>query len=183
MKGIVFTEFLEMVEEKFSFETADRIIKEAELPNGGAYTGVGTYDHRELVRLVSGLSAATQVPVPELLRSFGQHLFARFVQGYPEFFRTSEDAFQFLLGIENRIHTEVRKLYPDAELPSFDCSTPDRDHLIMDYRSARGFGDLAEGLILGRIGHFGESIEVTRQDLPGPPAAQVRFTLRRRPMP
>lgn len=179
MKGIVFTEFLEMVEEKFSMQTLDRIIEDAALPNGGAYTGVGTYDHHEMVRLVSSLSATTQVPVPELLRGFGQHLFGRFVQGYPQFFCTSNDAFTFLLGIENRIHTEVRKLYPDAELPRFDCRTPDPEHLIMDYRSDRGFGDLAEGLILGCIRHFGESIDLSRQDLPGAPGTHVRFTLRR----
>ena len=180
MKGIVFTEFLEMVEEKFSPETLDRIIKEAALPNDGAYTAVGTYDHREMVRLVSSLSAATQVPVPDLLRVFGQHLFTRFAQGYPEFFRDPTGAFQFLLGIESRIHTEVRKLYPDAELPRFDCHTPDREHLVMEYQSARAFGDLAEGLILGCIAHFGEPIDLHRQNLPGEPGTHVRFTLARR---
>lgn len=29
-------------------------------------------------------------------------------------------AFQFLKNIENYIHVEVRKLYPDAELPTFE---------------------------------------------------------------
>jgi len=41
MKGIVFTEFLEMVENKFSPELADRIIEGAEVPSGGVYTAVG----------------------------------------------------------------------------------------------------------------------------------------------
>ncbi len=52
MKGIVFTEFLEMVEEKFSPELADRIVEEAELPSGGVYTTVGTYNHGEMIKLV-----------------------------------------------------------------------------------------------------------------------------------
>ena len=39
MKGIVFTEFLEMVEDKFSPELADRIIEGAELPSGGIIYG------------------------------------------------------------------------------------------------------------------------------------------------
>ena len=181
MKGIVFTEFLDMVEEKFSLDVLDRIITDAAPPNDGAYTAVGTYDHREMAALVTSLSAATQIPVAELLRSFGQHLFTRFVQGYPEFFLVPVDAFEFLLGIEHRIHSEVRKLYADAELPSIHCHAPDREHLVLEYRSARALGDLAEGLIRGCIDHFGEPIGVQRQDLPGAAATHVRFMLTRNP--
>jgi len=59
MKGIVFTEFLEMVEAKFSPEMTDRIITESKVPSGGAYSAVGTYDHEEIVALVQALSRAT----------------------------------------------------------------------------------------------------------------------------
>ena len=37
MKGIVFTEFTEMVEERFGLETLGHMIANADLPNGGAY--------------------------------------------------------------------------------------------------------------------------------------------------
>ena len=43
MKGIVFTEFLEMVEEKYGLEMVDDIIENANLQSHGAYTSVGTY--------------------------------------------------------------------------------------------------------------------------------------------
>ncbi|MGH7856391.1 MAG: heme NO-binding domain-containing protein, partial [Candidatus Binatia bacterium] len=86
MKGIVFTEFLEMVEERFSPEIADRIIQASNLPSGGAYTAVGTYDYNELLRLVTNLGRETGVLVPDLVRSFGQHLFGRFYVSYPQFF-------------------------------------------------------------------------------------------------
>ncbi|MEL7340130.1 MAG: heme NO-binding domain-containing protein, partial [Bacteroidota bacterium] len=55
MKGIVFTEFLEMVEDTFGFETADNIVSQAELPSGGVYTAVGTYPALEMVSLVGKL--------------------------------------------------------------------------------------------------------------------------------
>ena len=42
MKGLVFTEFLEMVESKWGLATVDRVIQGAALPNNGAYTSVGT---------------------------------------------------------------------------------------------------------------------------------------------
>ena len=49
MKGIVFTEFLEMVEASYGLQTVDTIIENASLPSEGAYTAVGTYDFNEMV--------------------------------------------------------------------------------------------------------------------------------------
>lgn len=177
MKGIVFTEFLEMVEEKFSPEVADAVIEASALPSGGAYSAVGTYDHREIVTLVTELSKATSLPVPDLMRAFGEHLFGRFVDGYPQFFTGVPSAFAFLGSIEHHIHVEVRKLYPDAELPTFECSSTAPGRLELVYRSSRGFADLAEGLIRGCAAHFGESIAVEREDLSGGRNTHVRFNL------
>ena len=55
MKGIVFCEFVEMMEQEFSGEMADEIISGAQLESGGAYTTVGTYDHHEMLTLVTRL--------------------------------------------------------------------------------------------------------------------------------
>ena len=46
MKGIVFREFIDMVESQFSLETADAIIQASSLSTHGAYTTVGTYPHQ-----------------------------------------------------------------------------------------------------------------------------------------
>lgn len=177
MKGIVFREFTDMVQQKFSPEILDRIIETSHLASGGAYTTVGTYDHREIVELVGHLSDETGIAVPDLLRAFGRHLFGRFVELFPRFFITATSVFEFLSRIDGIIHVEVKKLYPDAELPQFETSLPDPNRLVMVYRSARKFGDLAEGLILGCIGHFGENISVTREDLPCANGSHIRFTL------
>lgn len=177
MKGMVFTEFLEMVEDRFSLEIADRIIEASNLPSGGAYTAVGTYDHEEMIQLVTHLSTETEIAVPDLLRTFGKHLFGRFVGSYPQFFEGVASTFGFLGNIEGYIHVEVRKLYPDADLPSFEYDTSEPGRLTMVYRSTRPFADLAEGLILGSIEHFDETIEVQREDLSEGRGTCVRFTL------
>jgi len=176
MKGIVFTEFIEMVEEKFSQETADRLLDECDLPSGGAYTAVGTYDHQEIVRMVIKLSEISGQPAPTLINTFGRHLFGRFVVLYPAFFTGVDSAMDFLARIEEIIHAEVRKLYPDAELPRFDIARPDERTLVMTYHSDRHLGDLAEGLIEACIIHYGRPQEIVREDLalPGQP---VRFTI------
>jgi hypothetical protein len=161
MKGMVFTEFLEMVEAKFSANMVDDIIADSDLPSGGAYTAVGTYDHAELVQMVGALSKRTDLPVPTLVHVFGVYLFGRFYALYPGFFQGVNSALDFLEGIETVIHTEVRKLYPDAQLPQFDC-TRSADGLQMLYSSPRHFGDLAEGLIQGAVTHFGDKLQITR---------------------
>lgn len=178
MKGVVFTEFLEMVETVFSAVMVDRIISKANPASGGAYTAVGFYDHREMVALVGALSEATGTPVPDLTKAFGRYLFGRFVQVFPGFFQDTPDAFHFLSGIETRIHAEVLKLYPDAEVPSFDCTRPGAETLILDYKSKRPFADLAEGLLEGCIAHFDGRITLRRQDHPDADV-QARFTLTR----
>ena len=180
MKGVVFTEFMDMVEEKFSAELLDQIIAASDLPNDGAYTAVGTYDHREIVRLVQALGERTGVSVPDLLRTFGGHLLTRFATGYPQFFTGVPGVFDFLASIDRHIHVEVRKLYPDAELPRFEHERPDDATMHLDYWSVRGMADLAEGLIQGSVEHFGEPMSIERSDQSGGKGTLVRFTLRRK---
>ena len=161
---MVFTEFLEMVETKFSANMVDDIIAEANPASGGAYTSVGIYDHQELVDMVVALSRHSGIPVPDLVKIFGRHLFTVFSQNYKRFFENVPDAFSFLHGIDKVIHAEVMKLYPDAMLPKFDCKL-EHDTLYMTYHSDRHLADLAEGLILGSAEYFGESFDIKRDEL------------------
>lgn len=176
MKGMVFTEFLEWVDGRFSFEATELLIEMSELPSGGVYTAVGTYDAQEMMTLVGNLSGTVGVPVSDLLRQFGRHLFKRFPSSFPAFFEGVSSTLEFLPRVNDYVHVEVRKLYPDAELPSFLCGTPDPGTLVMIYRSERNLADLAEGLILGCIDYFGESFVVRREDHPAGPTVR-RFVI------
>lgn len=178
MKGIVYTEFIEMVEQKFSSSVANRLLDESDLPSGGAYTAVGTYDHQELVSMVAKLSEISGLPIPVLIKTFGIYLFDRFHTLYPAFFEGVTSAPDFLASVEDIVHVEVLKLYPDAELPHFDIARPDNNTVIMTYYSDRHFGDLAEGLIEACIGHFGDPLSLTRENL-SEPEQPVRFTIRK----
>ena len=177
MKGIIFTEFLEMVEEKFSPEVADKIIEASETVTGGAYTSVGTYHHSELIEMVGHLSEESGIEVVPLVKVFGEHLFGRFVDLYPEFFEGVDSCFQFLELIENHVHVEVQKLYPDAELPTFGTEQPEPNKLEMTYQSMRPLAPVAEGLIRGCIAHYQEDITLTVEDLSGGDNTRARFTL------
>ena len=179
MKGLVFVEFLEMVEEMFSPDIAQDIVDAAGLPSGGAYTSLGTYDHQEIVGLVTQLSRVTGQPASSLVRAFGEHLFERLFELYPQFFVGIDKAQDFLRCVDGYVHMEVRKLYPEAELPSFYFHDgPDPGEVRFEYRSKRPFADLAEGMILACVRHFGGGIAVERQDLPGIPGTAANFILR-----
>lgn len=161
MKGIVFTEFLDHVGALHGADMVDDIIDDCDLPNGGAYTSVGTYDFAEMHALVVALSRRAATDPPELLVGFGRVLCRRFVEIFPGFFSAKPSLFPFLDSVDGQIHVEVRKLYPDAELPSFRTNALDTHAMELDYRSKRPLESLAEGLILGAAEYYRETVVVT----------------------
>lgn len=161
MKGIVFTELLEMIEAKFGYETVDELLNETDLPSKGIYTAIGTYDHSEIVALVVKLSEKSKVPVPDLIYTFGRHLFITFSKSYAHFFTDTTNAFGFLGSIENYIHAEVKKLYPDAQLPHFEIKQLTDKKMEMIYSSDRKMADLAHGLIDECFAYYNETAEVS----------------------
>lgn len=165
MKGIIFTEFLGMVEEKFSPEMVEKIIDESNLPNQGGYTEVGTYDHHELLRLVKTLSEHTKIPIPELEEYYGEFLFNKFLVRYPRIIMEAKNTFEFLKHVDDHIHVEVKKLYPEAELPRFECSSTSPHVMMMYYHSNHPFASLAIGLMKGCASHYGENLQIESKDL------------------
>ena len=78
--------------------------------------------------------------------------------------------------IENQIHVEVLKLYPDAELPHFEIETVDEHTLNMTYFSSRKLHSFAKGLIMGCLNHYEEKasmqLELIEKD-----GSVVNFTI------
>lgn len=161
MKGLIFTEFIEMVEQEMGFEMVHNIISESHLPSEGIYTAVGTYPMAEMLELLTQLSKRTKIEIPELLFTFGKHLFSRFSVLYAHFFEGKNSAFELLENIEDYIHVEVLKLYPDAALPTIDVLKQDDSNMQLIYRSPRKLSQLAVGLMTGCAEHFKEEIEIS----------------------
>ena len=177
MKGVVFTEFLEMVEERYSLETVDQLIAKAAPGHGGVYTSVGTYPVEEMFALVAALAEVSKLPPPVLLRAFGEHLFGRFVKGYPVLFEGVSGPLDLLKRVDSYIHVEVRKLYPEAELPRFDAVEKSERVLELTYSSPRRLSDFAHGLIAGCGKHFGVPLDIASEDLSDGKGEVVRFTI------
>ena len=167
MKGVVFTVFLEMVEEQFSPEIADKILDSLPEEFSGAYTSVGNYSHEEMIALIVALGKETKIDVPDLVQAYGRHLFGEFHKMHPAFFAV-DNAYSFLESVDQHIHKEVKKLYSDADLPRFETVLIfDGDKPVgidMEYISARPFAQLAYGLIEGSLSFWGHEATIQMKD-------------------
>lgn len=162
MKGLVFTEFFDMVEQVFDADMVDLLIENTQPASQGAYTTVGSYPYEELEAMVVELSKQTNMEVTPLLVAFGKHLGAQFAHKYPHFFKGSGSTIGLLKEIDDHIHVEVRKLYPDAELPEFSFDENTAEGLfILHYRSNRPLADLAHGLIMQTSQHYQENFKIS----------------------
>ncbi|WP_323767406.1 heme NO-binding domain-containing protein [Marinovum sp.] len=178
MKGMVFTELLSMAEHALGEDAVDDILDTLALDSDGAYSAVGNYPCGELMRIVGAISEQTAIPVPDLQRQFGQWVHGRFVEGYPGFFADKPNALAMLDAIENEVHVEVRKLYPDAELPVFEVEWHGTRALTMTYRSERPLVPFCHGMIEACVAHFGEPAEIAVTEFGDAAARAARFHVR-----
>ena len=159
MRGLIFTELFELVEDRFGFEMLDDIIVEAELPNDGAYASTGNYPFSELQSIVVKLHEHTEIPIDTLLEVFGEYLFTKLFEAHPQF-EGAKNILDFLENVETYIHIEVKKLYPDAELPKFEIVSKEERRFTFYYISSKQLHHLAKGLIVGASNYFEQPVTI-----------------------
>ncbi|WP_298884094.1 heme NO-binding domain-containing protein [uncultured Polaribacter sp.] len=165
MKGIVFTEFLDLVEEKFGLEMVDKIISQSKLESEGIYTSIGTYSFSEMLQLLTNLSNNTGVSTDDLLLVYAEHFFSVIETSYPGLLATYNDPIEMLASIEDHIHVEVQKIYPDAELPTFIIEEQTENSLIMIYKSSRAMHHFGLGLMNKTFEHFNSTASIVLEKI------------------
>ena len=110
MKGIIFREFMDLVEEKFGLEVLDDVLDMS--GDEGIYTATGSYDHNDLVKLIVNLSKKTEIDPETLQQVFGHTVFKTLLASIPEnaSIGQSHSTFQFIRHVEDYIHVEVKKV-------------------------------------------------------------------------
>ncbi|UJF20024.1 heme NO-binding domain-containing protein [Vibrio sp. SS-MA-C1-2] len=176
MKGIIFTEFMDLVEQTFGLDILDKVLDDAK--DEGIYTSVGSYDHRDLVKLIIHLSKTTNISPEQLQEVFGEAVFLNLLNTVlPDIqLRESDSCFQFIRHVEEYIHVEVKKLYPDAKPPCFKFISENETQLVMEYASARCMSHVCLGLIKGCAKHFNQKVDV-QLDPVTQDGSQVQFTI------
>jgi hypothetical protein len=178
MKGIVFTEFLDLVEDKFGLEMVDKIINQSQLESQGAYTAIGTYQFSEMLQLLQHLSANTNISIDDLLLVYAEHFFSVIENSYPGLLATYKDPIEMLSSIEDHIHVEVQKIYPDAELPKFVVETKTEKSLVLIYKSSRAMHHFGLGLMNKTFEHFNSSAKIVLEKIKED-GTEVKFIINR----
>lgn len=178
MKGTIFVELIKMAENAFGEDTVDEVLDKADLENDGAFTTVGNYPCSELVKIVVAFSEHSGIGPETLQKMFGHWMLTHFVEHYPQFFADKKDAFSLLDSIESEIHVEVRKLYPEVELPTFITEQTAPNQMMMVYASPRPLGAFCHGMIEAALAHFDEKGSITSQvNLAEPTVTNFEITL------
>lgn len=175
MKGRVFTELFEHVEKRYGVDMVDDIIDAAKLSHDGVYTSVGSYPFEEMVSLIMALVKASGHDLPTILEPFGTHCFESWVSYAPQYFSTDRSLFDILEGIDEFHEIEVRKLYPDAELPSFVPEARSAHALTLGYYSCKPLAPLALGVIRGAATHVRQKVELSHEPATGPRGSYTRI--------
>lgn len=178
MRGVVFTELIEFVENALGFEVADKMIEMAHLENKGSFSQGGNYPFSEMQKMLGALSEITGKRPDELLFIFGEHLFSILVKLYAKDIKEVGSALDFIDSVEDYVHVEVKKLYPDADLPKFETEDKDENHLVLIYQSNKRLESFAHGLMTACGKYFEEPLDISYEVISEEPY-KVKFNVNR----
>lgn len=162
MKGVLFNVVEDVVTEALSADAWDDVLDAAGVD--GSYTSLGTYPDGDLFAIVQSTADLAGLSVDETLRLAGRLGFKHLVGRNPSLVEGYADWQQLVSALDDIIHPEVRKIYPDAEVPGFATMPTDDEALHVTYTSRRGLCALAEGLIEGAGAWFGRQVTVEQTD-------------------
>lgn len=158
MKGVIFNLAEEVVVGAYGEDTWDALLDAAGLD--GSYTSLGSYPDEHLFAIVGAASSLLGVPAHSVVRTIGEGAMPLLADRYPVFFTPHTSTRSFLLTLNEIIHSEVRKLYPGADVPEFQFDDSDPERLLITYQSARKLCALAEGFIVGAARHYGQTASI-----------------------
>ena len=158
MKGVVFTELIEMIENECGLEVLDQVLEETKL--SGVYTTVGDYPESELFAILDSLGKATGLSTQEMLMGFSKCFFHMLSSQYQNFFEMHKTSFDFLSALDSYIHPEALQLYPGASVPGFAPKRISETKLELIYTSKRKMPILARGLIEQTSAFYKEKLKV-----------------------
>jgi hypothetical protein len=162
MIGLIFTSLADMVEEQYGLVTWNEIVREAGIPDCGAYTQGQSYPDAQMVKLIEVMHRRLNLPVDVLLRSFGEYVFSYLANAFPEVSGYFNNAKEMLMHVDDYIHKEIAFCHPQGVgLPTFECIDKGGNQVTMLYRSPRKLCFLAEGVIHGVGKHFGCRIDMS----------------------
>ncbi len=158
MKGVIFNAAAEAVIALGGDDLWDELLDAAGLD--GAYTSLGSYDDAELIALVVAAAEKLDMSVEETTEFIGERVFPGLARRHENLVAEHDDTVSLLCALNDVIHPEVLKLYPDASVPDFTTLEREGKRLKLLYRSQRNIPALAAGLIRGAANLFAEDVDI-----------------------
>lgn len=160
MHGIVLKALKDFVVETYDRETWSTLQREAGLP-GRLYVPVTEYPDEDVLALVTAASELTEIPVPELLESFGQFIVPPLVETYGVHVDADWTGLELIANVESYIHFALRgKQVSTYTPPELESEWRGEDTVVVVYRSDRQLCHLARGIITGVGDHFDEPFDI-----------------------
>lgn len=162
VKGVIFNLLEHVVTEARGSDTWETLLDDTGLD--GAWTSVGSYPDDDLLALVTAASARLEIPANDLIRWFGKASLPLLADRYAQFFEGHSSLATFLPTLNDVIHAEVRKLYPEATVPTFAFIEIGDTRVVMVYDSPRKLCALAEGFVEGAAEQYSEKASIDQPE-------------------
>ena len=159
MKGIIFNIAENYIIEKHGYETLKEIVTACSLETKEPFVGPNTYPDADLLEIVGKAVDILKTDLASFLKSLGHYSFRQLSDRHPNFVEGYTHPKDFLLTVEGVIHMEVRKLYEESKLPTFQYQDLGENELIITYFSERKLYPFVDGLIDGVVDYFGYKAE------------------------
>lgn len=166
MVGFIFTEFIEMVENYFGYETVDRILLSSELDSNGIFTSASSYPDSDFFKLIEQLSKEVDLNSYELEVDVGKYLFKSFLRRFAPVLEGVTDANGFITVMNNHFKTNFSKIYPNDKFGYISLKTSE-NQLTVNYRTDNKLTNLIEGIILGSFEHYHDGVGMIKEDIKG----------------
>lgn len=180
MQGLIFNALEEFVLENADLATWNAILNETDLPSGGIYTAGVRYDDSEMMALAEAVCQKLGVDRATGLEVFGKFLFGFLQTRMASVLEGRKDLFETLEKLDDTVHVNVKRLHPNAYLPSFQFEYIDSNAGYLDYRSDRKLCELASGLIQGCAEYFHAPIHLQHVECMHDGAGRCRWHIERR---
>jgi len=177
MQGIIFNALAEFVEKTADMETWNDILDESHVPSGGVYTSGGTYDDEEITTLAVMICNKLNIELEQGLTAFGKFLFSYLVERGPVEIKDYPDTQTMLKELDSVVHSEVRRIHPDAYTPFFEYIETDAKTGELMYRSNRRLCVVAEGLLQGAAEYYGQNLAMQHNECVHRGAEDCRWQL------
>jgi len=159
MKGLIFNYFEQYISETYNTDIWESILENAPLESGTVFVSPEIYPDGDFFSLLNQAAIELKIDLTQILKEFGTCLFGYYVENYSSLIDFAHDPKKFLMGINDYVHMEAKKIMKGATPPLFICKDIAPDKLIMKYYSDRNLCMLVEGILIGVSKYYNVYIE------------------------